>query len=158
MSDYISNLPEFPEEYDDYLLVQGSNGKYLLLCFYNGTSFTVKDNGTLQNAGGYHYTLSADGTTWDYATTCGGSHPFTSNNYKPVFSTVDCFDTSGNLLYSGNYYSAPPTFIGGMSTSDISSSLLSNIWLVIPLVMVLAVGLVGVRKAVIFFRSLIRGA
>lgn len=157
MSNIVSTLPEFPE-YDDYLLVQDSKGGYLLLCFYNGTSFTVKDNGVLKNAGGYHYKLSSDGTNWEYLRTCGGSHPFTSNNYKPVFSTVDCYDTSGNLLYSGTYYSAPPSFIGGMSSSDISSSLVSNVFLLIPVVIVAVVAFFGVRKAVAFFLNLIRGS
>lgn len=157
MSNIVSTLPEFPE-YDDYFLVQDSKGGYLLLCFYNGTSFTVKDNGILKNAGGYHYKLSSDGTTWEYVKTCGGSHPFTSNNYKPVFSTVDCYNSSGGLVYSGSSYIPPASFLGSMSSSDILFSALSDIRILVPLVLAVTLSVIGFRKAWTFFNGLIRGA
>lgn len=157
MSDYIVNLPAFPE-YDDYLLVQYTSGKYLLLCFDNGGSLTISDNGIVQDSGGYHYTLSSDGDCWESDGVCGGAHPFTYDGCKPVFSTVDCYSTSGSLLYSGSSYVAPVSFLGGMSSSDMIFSFLGDVRCLIPIIIVATVAVVGIRKALGSLFGLIRGA
>lgn len=157
MSNIVSTLPEFPE-YSNYLLTQDSKGNYLLLCFENCDSLTIKSDGNVKNAGGYHYKLSSDGESWDFVTTCGGNHPFTSSGKKPVFSTVDCYDSSGSLLYSGSSYIPPASFLGSMSSSDILFNTLSDIRLLVPLVFIATFSVIGFRKAWDFFRGLIRGA
>jgi len=157
MSNLVSTLPEFPE-YDDYFLIQDKDGKYLLLCFDNGTSFNVNDDGNLDSSGGYHYLLSADGKSWELDRMCYGIHPFTSNGYRPVFSTVDCYNTSGGLVYSGSSYSPPPSFIGVMSSSELLFSSLSDVRFLLPIILVATVGVIGFRKAWSFICGLIRGA
>ena len=157
MSNIVSTLPEFPE-YSDYLLIQDAKGKYLLLCFDNGTSFTVKDNGKLKSAGGYHYVLSDDGKSWESDGMCGGDHPFTSGSYRPVFSTVNCYNSSGGLVYSGSEYIPPVSFVGVMSSSDLIFNSLSDIRFLAPIVIVVILAVVGFRKAWSFFSGLLRGA
>lgn len=156
MSDFIEKLPEFPE-YSDYLLTRDSNGDYLLLAFDNGGSFTIAENGTVKDSGGYHYRLSDDGNSWISSGLCGGAHPFTSDSYTPVFSTVNCYDTSGNVLYYGSSYVAPPSFIGGLSSSGLLSSF-SDIFSVLPIALAVFAVIIGIRKSLSLFRGLIRGA
>lgn len=155
MSVFVSSLPDFPE-YDDYILVQDGNGDYLLLGFDNGDSVTISDNGTVHDSGGYHYTLSSDGDSWVSSGVCGGAHPFTSDGYRPIFSTVNCYDTSGTLVYSGSPYAVPFSIAGGLSSSDIVNML--DIGIIIPLAFVAVVGIIGIRKFCAFLFGLIRGA
>lgn len=157
MSNIVSTLPEFPE-YDDYLLTQNSKGEYLLLCFDNGSSFTVNSSGNLKNAGGYHYKLSSDGESWELSQICKGGHSFTSDGTKPIFSTVNCYNSSGGLVYSGSTYIPPTSFMGSMSSSDILFGVLSDIRFLVPLVLAVTLSVIGFRKSWAFLTGLIRGA
>lgn len=157
MSNIVSTLPEFPE-YDDYILTQQKNGDYLLLAFYNGESVTVNSNGEISKSGGYHYKLSDDGESWEMTSICHGGHSFTSNGSKPLFSTVDCYNVNGGLIYSGSLYIPPVSFVGVMSSSDMLFSALSDIRFLVPLVAVVTLGVIGFRKALFFLSGLLRGA
>lgn len=154
MSVFVSSLPDFPE-YDDYILTQDGNGDYLLLGFDNVGSVTISDNGTVHDSGGYHYTLTSDGDAWVSSGVCGGAHPFTSDGYRPVFSTVDCYDTSGTLIYSGSSYAVPFSLAGGLSSSDIVNML--DIGIIIPLALTAVVAIIGFRKFSGFLFGLFRG-
>lgn len=155
MSSFVSSLPDFPE-YDDYILVKHSNGDYLLLCLYNCSSVTVFDSGTLYSPGGYHYTLTSDGDSWIPSGFCVGSHTFSTGGYEPVFSTVDCYDTSGTLVYSGSSYAVPFSLACGLSSSDIVNML--DIGIIMPLALAAVAVIIGIRKFCSFLFGLIRGA